>query len=316
MEISQIFTYSSILILLGVLVFVVSFRWLRSDNMDLRLREYVEEEIEGAQRDRSTVIIPKRQLTGSVASRLVSPLARSFIRLIARLTPASAIDNIRRQLTVAGSPTGLGPREFFALRWAFAGLGLVLAIVILRQGLDLRTMTLAALAFVICFLAPSYWLSRKVRTRQNLMRKGLPDALDMLSVCSSAGLGFDQALLRISEHWNTPIGIEFGKVINEMEMGFSRRDALRNLAERANVQELSSFIAFVLQSEQLGMSLSETLHSQAAQMRIERRFRAQEQAQKIPSKMLIPMAFLIFPAILAVVLGPAIPQIVEAFGNM
>lgn len=316
MPINQILMYSAVLILLGALAAIVSIRWLRADNLELRLNEYVAEEIDGAQRERTTVIIPKRQLTGSVASRVVTPLARGIIRLIGRLTPTSAINNIRKQLTIAGSPTGLGPREFFALRWAFTILGIVTALLILRQGFDLRKLLLAVLLVVIGYMLPNVWLSHKVRTRQDQIRKGLPDALDMLSVCSSAGLGFDQSLLRISEHWDTPIGHEFGRVINEMEMGFSRRDALKNLSERTEIQELSSFIAFVLQSEQLGMSLSETLQSQATQMRIERRFKAQEQAQKIPSKMLFPMAFLIFPAIIAVVLGPAIPQIVEALGNL
>jgi tight adherence protein C len=129
----------------------------------------------------------------------------------------------------------------------------------------------------------------------------------MLSVCATAGLGFDQSLQRVSEYWETPIGAEFGRVISEMEMGLSRRDALRNLADRLDITELSSFVAFVLQTEQLGTSIVDTMHSQADQMRVERRYRAQEQAQKIPTKMIIPMVFLIFPALLAIILGPVIP---------
>jgi tight adherence protein C len=122
-------------------------------------------------------------------------------------------------------------------------------------------------------------------------------------------------LQRVSEYWDTPIGREFGRVINEMEMGITRRDALRNLADRIDIREISSFVALIVQTEQLGMSISDTLHAQAEQMRIERRHRAQEQAQKAPIKMLIPMALLIFPALLAVILGPAIPSLVDVFGN-
>jgi len=173
----------------------------------------------------------------------------------------------------------------------------------------------AAIALLIFFLLPSAWLQRKVRQRQDAVRKGLPDAMDMLSVCATAGLGFDQAIQRVSEHWNTPVGVEFGRVIHEMEMGLSRREALRNLADRLEISELSSFVAFVLQSEQLGMAISDVLHTQAGQMRAERRFRAQEQAQKIPTKMLFPMAFLIFPAVLAVVLGPALPKLFNVFSS-
>ena len=145
------------------------------------------------------------------------------------------------------------------------------------------------------------------------MRKGLPDALDMLSVCADAGLGFDQSLQRVSEHWTTPIGLELGRVVAEMEMGLTRREALRNLADRLDVSEISSFVSVILQSEQLGMSIADTLHAQAEQMRVERRFRAQENARTMPIKMLIPLAFMIFPAIIAVILGPALPQIFGLF---
>jgi tight adherence protein C len=137
----------------------------------------------------------------------------------------------------------------------------------------------------------------------------------MLSVCVTAGLGFDQALQRVNEHWETPISIEFGRVLKEIEMGLSRRDALRNMVDRLDVPEVSSFVSFVLQTEQLGMSIADTLLTQAEQMRVMRRMRAQEQAQKAPTKMLLPMVFLIFPAILAIILGPVVPTLMEVFGT-
>ena len=157
------------------------------------------------------------------------------------------------------------------------------------------------------------WLKRKVRRRQDQIRKGLPDALDMLSVTAEAGLGFDQSLQRVSEYWKTPVGVEFGRVVAEMEMGSSRQEALRNMAARLDVPELSSFVAVIIQSDQLGMSIADALHAQADQMRIERRFRAQEAARKVPLKMLFPMMLLIFPAMLAVVCGPSIPILSEFF---
>jgi tight adherence protein C len=120
-------------------------------------------------------------------------------------------------------------------------------------------------------------------------------------------LGFDQSLQRVSEYWHTPVGVEFGRVVAEMEMGVSRRTALRNMADRIGLSELSSFVAVIIQSDQLGMSIADALHAQAQQMRIERRFRAQEAARKVPLKMLFPMMLLIFPAMLAVVCGPSIP---------
>jgi len=174
---------------------------------------------------------------------------------------------------------------------------------------------LCILVLILFYAGPKVWLHYLVTNRQKKVLRGLPDALDMLSVCATAGLGFDQSLQRVSEYWDTPIGHEFGRVINEMEMGVTRRDALRNLADRVDIREITSFVALIVQTEQLGMSISDTLHAQAEQMRIERRHRAQEQAQKAPIKMLIPMAALIFPALLAVILGPAVPSLIDVFGN-
>ena len=315
MEISttQTILYSAVLVLVGVLILLLSTRWLFSDNISIRLKDFVEAELYGQSHAGTSVVIPSREITGNLLSRLFIPSVRNLGNFFGRLTPTSAIESIQRKLVIAGNPYGLGPREFFGLRWVVAIVGLVIGLITLRQNQSLNGFLIAVILIALGYLLPSLWLGSRVNRRQRVIRKSLPDALDMLSVCASAGLGFDQSLQRISVHWDTPIGYEFGRVISEMEMGLSRRESLRNMADRLDVQELSSFVAFVLQSEQLGMSISDTLHSQAAQMRIERRFHAQEQAQKIPTKMLIPMAFLIFPALLAVILGPAIPDLVDVF---
>jgi len=165
--------------------------------------------------------------------------------------------------------------------------------------------------------APCLHLSaRGPARRRDSIGKGLPDALDMLSVCVEAGLGFDQALQRVSEHWKTPLGAELGRVVAEIGMGVPRRQALRNLAERVDIEHLASFVAVILQSDQLGMSITDTLHAQAEQMRIERRFRAQELARKMPLKMLFPLLLLIFPALFAVILGPTIPVLADFFSTL
>jgi tight adherence protein C len=214
---------------------------------------------------------------------------------------------------IADKPYGLGPREFYGFRIIFMILGIWAAFFMLRQSTDLIYIIGAGLIAYVGVLGPTVWLKRKARKRQDQIRKGLPDALDMLSVTATAGLGFDQSLQRVSEYWHTPVGIEFGRVVAEMEMGISRRNALRNMADRLDVPELSSFIAVIIQSDQLGMSIADALHAQAEQMRIERRFRAQEAARKVPLKMLFPMMLLIFPAMLAVVCGPSIPILSDFF---
>jgi tight adherence protein C len=300
----------------GVSFVILSIRWLRTGNMSKRLVQYVETPLDDAHMRKNAVRIQPRVITGSFGSRIILPAIRGVGRLFGRITPAGTIDNLAKKLIAAGNPMGLGAREFYGISMALTLLGVYLAFVIFRRGTDLINLLLTILVLIFFYAAPKVWLHSLVTSRQNRMRKGLPDALDMLSVCATAGLGFDQSLQRVSEYWDTPIGHEFGRVIHEMEMGVTRSDALRNMAERVDIREISSFVALIIQTEQLGMSVSDTLHAQAEQMRIERRHRAQEQAQKAPIKMLIPMALLIFPALLAVILGPAIPAFREIFGNL
>lgn len=302
--------------IIGLLFLVLSVRWMRSGGLTKRLIQYVETPLEDTQRRSNAVRIQPRVITGSFSSRIFMPAIRGIGRFFGRIMPAGAIENLARKLITAGNPMGLGAREFYGISMASTLLGVYLAFIIFRRGTTTINVLLSLLILILFYAFPKVWLHYLVTSRQKKVLRGLPDALDMLSVCATAGLGFDQSLQRVSEYWDTPIGHEFGRVINEMEMGLTRRDALRNLSDRLDIREIASFVALILQTEQLGMSISDTLHAQAEQMRIERRFRAQEQAQKAPIKMLIPMALLIFPALLAVILGPAIPSLMDVFKNL
>jgi tight adherence protein C len=304
------------LIFLGLITFVLVLQSLRTDEVAQRLHNYVTEAaIETRQMD-ALPSIRSKELSGSILTRTIVPAFKRIGKFVGRLTPASNMEELNRQLTIAGNPMGLGAREFYGIRLIFTLLGFVLAYAAIRKNFSLQGIILAGLVLIISSYLPKQWLKSRVRSRQNKIRKGLPDALDMLSVCADAGLGFDQSMLRVSEHWKTPVGEEFSRVISEMEMGISRQRALRNLSERLEVEELSSFVAVILQSDQLGMSIADTLHTQALQMREERRFRAQEEARKIPLKMLFPMLFFIFPAMMAVILGPVFPVISEMFNSI
>jgi tight adherence protein C len=307
---------SAVLGIAGIAILLLSLRWLTSNNMGRRLVQYVEAPLENTDLRSKIIRSQPRLITGTFGSRVVVPAVKWIGALFGRITPAGSIEDLARKLMIAGNPLGLGAREFYGISIASTLLGVYLAFVIIRRGTSTLNVVLSVLILILLYYFPKAWLQSKVSSRQNKVRKGLPDALDMLSVCATAGLGFDQSLQRVSEYWDTPIGHEFGRVINEMEMGLTRREALRNLTDRLEIREVASFVALILQTEQLGMSISDTLHAQAEQMRIERRFRAQEQAQRAPIKMLIPMALLIFPALLAVILGPAIPAIIEAFSNL
>jgi tight adherence protein C len=300
----------------GLVAIVLGVRWLRSNTVDKRLVQYVETPLQDTDSRVPMARQQPRMIQGSFFNRTAVPAIKAIGRFFGRITPSGAIESISQKLMIAGNPMGLGAREYYGITMASTLLGVYLAFMFIRRGTEMINVLLSILILIFFYYAPKAWLQNRVTSRQNKVRKGLPDALDMLSVCATAGLGFDQSLQRVSEYWDTAIGHEFGRVINEMEMGVTRRDALRNLSDRLEIREIASFVALILQTEQLGMSISDTLHAQAEQMRIERRFRAQEQAQKAPIKMLIPMALLIFPALIAVILGPAIPTLMEVFNTM
>ncbi len=300
---------------LGILLVFFSLRWLFTDTVSLRVREVALVENPSSRQSSQAVSVRSLDLTGSFFDRVLNPFFRQVARLFRRFTPASMIEEHDRKLTIAGHPLHLGAREFIGLRVVFLLVGLVLAFFILQQGRETLYYVGSAGALIASLLYPEVWLNRKVRERQEAISKTLPDTLDMLAVCAAAGLGFDQSMQRVSEFWETAMAMEFGRVISEMELGFARSEALRNMVDRTDVTELSSFVSLIIQSEKLGMSVSQTLQSYAEQMRIERRFKAQEQARKLPNKMLFPLVFLIFPSLLAVILGPSIPSLVDLFSN-
>jgi tight adherence protein C len=307
---------SAIILILGLILAVLSLIWIGRSDMNPRLRRFVAEQDLQAPQWSGLLNDRTRELSGSLNTRLVNPFIRRIGLFFGRLTPTNTIEDLKHRLYIAGNPMGLGPREFYGMRFIFMLVSIWPFLIIVRSGPSVLNLLLALLIIILCYLFPLMWLRLMVRSRQDLIRKGLADTLDMLSVCADAGLGFDQSLQRVSEQWKPPISTELGRVVTEMEMGLSRREALRNLADRLDISEVSSFVAVILQSDQLGMSIADTLHVQAEQMRVERRYRAQEQARMIPIKMLIPLAFLIFPAIIAVILGPAIPPLIDLFKGL
>lgn len=330
------------LLIIGVGILIWGLRSIASDNITERLYIYLGG-LEKSDMDLPTK--PQRQrpqLSGTFQQRVLIPIILAVSRLLSGLTPGRLSDKLEKQLAIAGNPLGMGPRDFYVIRIIFTLAGIVLSFMILQSDLysvsdassgmlipvtgseladpttiehrvSLTGVLISLLTLIIIANLPRTWLRRRARIRNTSILKSLPDALDMLSICSDAGLGFDQSLLRVSNSWDNTLAREFGRVVTEMGMGVSRKTALRNLADRTSVPELSSFVSVILQSDQLGMSITQTLHAQAKQMRIERRFRAQEQARRMPLMMLFPLILLIFPAMFAVILGPMVPVISDLF---
>ena len=238
-------------------------------------------------------------------------LYKRFAALTRRLTPAQYAGHLQHKLDLAGNP-----RDWAAERvMAFKGVGLVLGVLLgvlsgSKHGVGLALL-LAALIAAFGFFLPDLWIRNIGEHRQQELLLGLPDAIDMLTVCVEAGLGFDSALSRVARNLDGPIASEFARVLQEMQFGKARAEALRSLVERTDVSELRTFVSSIVQSSELGISIGDVLREQAAEMRIRRRQRAEEKAQKLPVKILFPLLTCMLPALFVVVLGPAIIRIVH-----
>ncbi len=253
------------------------------------------------------VTLEEIELSQPLSQRIFIPMARRIGEMVLRFTPQNAIQNTTIKLEMAGK--SMDPTVFWGLRVAGVALGLLFVFLggIVPEGSFLKGRGLLfglPMGFLGFFL-PELWLSSQITRRQNAVRKAMPDALDLLTICVEAGLGFDAAMAKVNEKWDNELALAFGRVIREVQLGKLRREALRDMADHLGVPEMTSFVAAVIQSEQLGVSMANVLRIQSEQMRIRRRQAAEEEAHKAPIKMLFPMALLIFPSIMIVLMGPA-----------
>jgi tight adherence protein C len=250
----------------------------------------------------------------TVGERIVEPSIRRLAAITMRLSPRTRPEVVRGRLIAAGVARTLTPQSYLALKSAAAGVPAVLAALLLAAGASVVLAALLAVGgLVVGFLAPEFFLSSRVRGRQEQMRAELPDVLDLLCVSVEAGLGFDQALAKLNERMSGPLVDEFSLVLHEMRVGQSRAAALKNLADRTSVPEIAQFVRALVQADQLGIALARILRVQSADMRLRRQLAAEEKAMKAPVKMLFPVVMFIFPAMFIVVLGPAALALAESF---
>ena len=265
--------------------------------------------------DRSTVSLEHRELERPFSERVLKPLIKGWAVKIGSRSPAQAHDKTRLLLAQAGNPSGLGPAEFLGLKALLAvtlGGGSFILFTLSKMSPPMNIAIPAALA-VFGYLLPGIWIKRQIKARKKEITKALPDAIDLLTISVESGLGFDPALMRVAEKWDNHLSREFARVLSEMRIGKSKREALREMSIRVGEDGLTTFVSAVIQADQLGVAITQVLRIQSEAMRVRRRQRAEELAQKAPIKMLFPMAFLIFPALYVVILGPSVPRIVDAF---
>lgn len=245
------------------------------------------------------------ELNKSFFDRIVKPLAGKFANLLSKRSKTDVAAQAKKELAQAGNPGNLSPSEFNALKimvmLAFPGLTFLLGLLFRVKPAVL--VLFSGVVFVIAFLGPRIYLQRKIGGRKHAIVRSLPDCLDLLTVSVEAGLGFDQAMGKVVQKFKGALSEELAIVLQEMQMGKPRREALKSVAQKMEVDDLSAFISALVQADQLGVSVAKVLRVQSAQARLRRRQRAEAQAMQAPVKMLFPMVGCIFPTIMIVIFG-------------
>ncbi|HWQ15916.1 MAG TPA: type II secretion system F family protein [Roseiflexaceae bacterium] len=293
-----------VLVMFGLLMVVLGLRQSRQPDMiGDRLSQFTER----------TMTLEELELQQPFQQRVLVPLARAILSKLGQYGPKQSAERLRRSLQQAGNPGNLTPMQFSGIRMGLAILLLIVfGLVTFTQMEATTAMMFTAIGGGLGYLLPGIWLGQQIKKRKKAIVKALPDALDLLCICVEAGLSFDQAMQRLTEKWDDALAQEFKKVLSDTRLGRARRDALKDMVERCGVDDVQTFIGAVIQAEQLGVSIGRILRIQSDQMRVRRRQRAEEEAQKAPIKMLFPMVFLIFPSLFVVILGPAVPRLMNS----
>lgn len=259
----------------------------------------------------------KKELEPSFNDRVLIPLIERFVDLGKKLTPTDHGERIRQRLEVAGNPSGWTVDRVISLKFlGFAGFLLLSLMGSLALGLGIGPMLAICVgASLLGYLAPNFYIYQKGHDRSEKMQRALPDSLDLLTISVESGLGFDSALARVARNTEGPLAEEFARVLQEMQIGLGRGAALRALADRTNVPELRGFVSSMVQADALGIPVANVLRVQTREIRTKRRQRAEEQAQKVAVKIMVPLIFCILPCLFIAVLGPAAIGIFQAFSG-
>lgn len=290
-------------VLIALVLIVMSVVLVRRSDQDVlsdRINEFAARE--------EVASIEDIELSLSFGERIIIPAMRRISNFVSRLAPRETLERTTQQLESAGK--SISAAEFYTALLASIVFFTALGVYLSSPGQRLYFI-LGGLGFG--FVLPRTWLTSAVRRRQDQVIKKLPDALDLMMICVDAGLTFDGAMSKVDEKWDDPLSQEFGRVVTEIQLGKTRRQSLKDMSDRLGVPDVQSFVASILQADQLGVGISNVLRIQSEQMRVRRRQRAEEKAQQAPIKMLFPMIFLIFPAMFVVLLGPAAVRVYKTF---
>jgi tight adherence protein C len=249
--------------------------------------------------------------------RIMAPLQQRASKVARRLSGSDAPERIRKRLDVAGNPSGwtvervqagkvIGAITMFLISAALTAL--------MGTSLTIRIVIVVG-ATLIGWLGPNLYLYQKVYDRSKRMQRDLPDAIDLMTISVESGLAFDAAVQQVARNTVGPLADEFSRVLREMQIGQGRAQALRGLADRTEVDDVKSFVTAMVQADSFGIPIANVLRIQSSEMRMKRRQRAEEQAQKVPVKITVPLIFCILPCLFIAVMGPAVIHIMDSFSN-
>ncbi|GAC1462107.1 MAG: type II secretion system F family protein [Gemmatimonadaceae bacterium] len=248
------------------------------------------------------------------AERLLGPFRQELAGRVRQITPVGTIEKAQEKIAMAGNPNNMTVQDFLGMKGLVAlgagALMFMLVTFIFHPGF-LTFLILVAGATGLGFEFPDLYIRQKIKERQKEIQKYLPDAIDILAISVEAGQGFDGALETLSRRKKNALTYEFDRFRVETSAGKGRKEAFRDLSLRTGVEDLNGFVSAMIQADQLGIGIAQVLRSQSDELRTKRRQRAEEKARQAPIKMLFPLIFLMFPSLFIVILGPAIPRLVE-----
>ncbi|HWI43861.1 MAG TPA: type II secretion system F family protein [Nocardioides sp.] len=249
--------------------------------------------------------------------RVLEPLQQRALRIGRRLTGADQAERLRKKLDVAGNPRGLTVDRIVSLKvLAAAALPVTLLLYGLLIGFSVTTLILlAGIGIVLGFFAPDIYLYQCAAKRADQIKRTLADAVDLLTISVEAGLGFDAAMQQVARNTDGPIAEEFSRVLREMQLGMSRSDAMRAMGARSNVEDLHTFVGSMVQADAFGIPIGQVLRVQSSEIRLKRRQYAEEKAQQVPVKIMIPLVICILPCLFVVVMGPAVLNAIDSFSG-
>ena len=309
---------STILLLVGVVsIFAAIFLTLTAIGVFTNEAQGVSKSLSVIEAFSSAPPEMRKELEPSFQDRVMTPMLDRTLGLGKKLTPADHNERIRQKLEIAGNPSGWSVDRVTSLKFIGFVLALVIGLVVtmLLSLSFLPTLGICMLLAVIGYMAPNMYLYQLGYDRTNKIQRALPDALDLLTISVESGLGFDAALSQVARNTDGPLSEEFARVLQEMQIGMGRGAALRALGDRTHVADVKGFVSSMVQADALGIPIAQVLRVQSREIRTKRRQRAEEQAQKVAIKILVPLIFCILPCLFIAVLGPAGISMFEAFSG-